>query len=144
MTGTILQEGRKACLAIEAAASAPNATGGPVYLREIARDLEKTLLRDPDCAVHWVAVVDEPNSFGAPTRIWEYDDCLLQVSLAHGHCEGMLVYVHAQADRYKPAQLVPLLRIKLLCGLERATREVQAIWTYLNDSPEFVKVKSRT
>jgi hypothetical protein len=46
-------------------------------------------------------------------------------------------------DRYKPGELVPLLRIKLLCGLERALREMQAIWTYLNDSPEFVKAKTQ-
>jgi hypothetical protein len=93
--------------------------------------------------VHWVAVIDEPDTFGPPKRVWEFDDYLLQVSLAHGHSEGMLVYVYAQANRYKPGELVPLLRIKLLCGVERALREMQAIWTYLNDSPEFVKAKSQ-
>lgn len=62
--------------------------------------------------------------------------------LAQGHSEGMLVYVYAQANRYKPAELVPLLRIKLLCGVERALKQMQAIWAYLNDSPEFVKAKT--
>lgn len=143
MSPTILQEGRQACLAMELATSAADAQpGGPVYLRDIAQDLERLLLRDPECAVHWIAVVDEPSSFGAPTRIWEHDDSLLQVSLAQGHSEGMLVYVYAQANRYKPAELVPLLRIKLLCGVERALKQMQAIWAYLNDSPEFVKAKT--
>lgn len=144
MSAVMLQDGRRAFLAMElAAAAGNNEPGGPVYLRDIAQDLERALLRDPECSVHWVAVVDEPNSFGAPSRIWEHDDYLLQVSLAHGHSEGMLVYVYAQANRYKAAELVPLLRIKLLCGVERALREMKAIWAYLNDSPEFVKVKAR-
>lgn len=144
MTATILQQGREACLAIELAASAATAKpGDPVYLRDIAQDLERTLLRDPECTVHWVSVVDEPNAFGAPTRIWEYDEHLLQVSLTRGNSEGMLVYVHAQANRYKPAEIVPLLRIKLLCGVARALHEMQGIWSYLDDSPEFVKVKAR-
>lgn len=145
MSATILHEGRQACLAVALTASVANAQpGDPVYLRDIAQDLERTLLRDTECAVHWIAVVDEPNSFGAPTRLWEHDDCLLQVSLAHGHSEGMLVYVYAQANRYKPGEIVPLLRIKLLCGVERALKEMQAIWAYLNDSPEFVRARTRT
>ena len=142
MTSTILQQGRLACLAVAHTTAQQQPQGGPVYLRTIAVDLERTLMRDPECAVHWVCVVDEPNSFGPPTRVWEHDDCLLQVSLAPGNSEGMLVYVYAQADRYKLAQLVPLLRIKLLCGPARAVRELHAIWTYLNDSPEFVKAKT--
>lgn len=144
MTATVLQDGRRACLAIELDVSSANAQpGDPVYLRDIAQDLERHLLRDPECAVHWIAAVDEPNSFGPPTRIWEHDDYLLQVSLAHGHSEGMLVYVYAQANRYKPGEIVPLLRIKLLCGVERALKEIRAIWAYLNDSPEFVRAKTR-
>lgn len=144
MTAPILQQGRQACLGMELAASAESAQpGGPVYLRDIARDLERALSRDPECAVHWIAVVDEPNSFGPPTRVWEYDDHMLQLGFAEGNSEGMLIYVHAQASRYKPAELVPLLRIKVLCGVERALREMQAIWAYLNDSPEFVRAKSR-
>ena len=144
MSATILQQGRQACLAMELAASAVTTQpGAPVYLRDIARDLEHVLSRDPECAVHWIAVVDEPNSFGAPTCIWEHDDHMLQVGLTEGNSEGMLIYVHAQASRYKPAELVPLLRIKVLCGVERALKEMQAIWAYLNDSPEFVKAKTR-
>lgn len=144
MSATILQEGRRACLASEIdISSADRQPDDPVYLREIAQDLERMLLRDPECAVHWVAVVDEPGSFGAPTRIWEHDDCMFQLSLTEGNSEGMLVYVHAQANRYKPAGIVPLLRIKLLCGVERALKEMHSIWTYLDDSPEFVKAKTR-
>jgi len=140
----VLQAGRLACLAVASALAASQpAQGAPVYLRAIAHDLERTLMKDPECSVHWVAVIDETDTFGPPKRVWEFDDHLLQVSLAHGHSEGMLVYVYAQADRYKPGELVPLLRIKLLCGLERALREMQAIWTYLNDSPEFVKAKTQ-
>lgn len=142
MSTEVLQAGRRACLAVELAA-AQAAPSGAVYLRAIAQDLERVLLRDRECAVHWVAVVDEPDTFGPPTRVWEFDDSLLQVSLAHGHSEGMLVYVYAQENRYKPSELVPLLRIKLLCGVERALRDMRAIWTYLDDSPEFVKAKSR-
>lgn len=144
MNASILQTGRQACLEIERASAAartdPNA---PVYLRDIATDLERTLSRDPECAVHWVSVVNERGTFGPPTSLWEYDECLLQVSLAEGHSEGMLVYVYAQANRYKPEQIVPLLRIKVLCGVERALREIRAIWAYFNDSPEFMKVKAR-
>ena len=46
-------------------------------------------------------------------------------------------------SRGVPYSANPLLRIKLLCGLEPALREMQAIWTYLNDSPEFVKAKTQ-
>jgi len=135
MNPTTLRAGRLACLEMEEAPAAVASQQDAVYLRTIAQDLERKLMQDPECCVHWVGVLDEVDTFGPPTRVWEYDDCLLQVSLAHGHSEGMLVYVYAQANRYKPAELVPLLRIKLLCGLERALREIQAIWTYLNDSP---------
>lgn len=144
MSASILQSGRQACLAVERVATAQGTVpDAPVYLRDIAHDLERTLLRDPESAVHWVAVVNEPDTFGPPTSLWEHDDCLLQVSLAQGHSEGMLVYVFAQANRYQPDQLVPLLRVKLLCGVERALREIGAIWAYFNDSAEFMKVKTR-
>lgn len=143
MNESVLRAGRTACLAVTGSCESGIAPDKPVYLRTIAEDLERKLQLDPDCSVHWVAVVNEPDTFGPPTRVWEFDDHLLQVSLAHGHSEGMLVYVYAQANRYKPGELVPLLRVKLLCGLERALCEMQAIWTYLSDSPEFVKAKSR-
>lgn len=144
MNEPVLQAGRLACLAVVGALAASQpAQGAPVYLRTIAHDLERALMKDPECSVHWAAVIDETDTFGPPKRVWEFDDHLLQVSLARGHSEGMLVYVYAQADRYKPGELVPLLRIKLLCGVERALCEMQAIWTYLNDSPEFVKAKTQ-
>ena len=142
MNQSILQQGRLACLEATRSTAQQNQVEGTVYLLTIAQDLERTLQKDPECCVQWVSVIDEPSSFGPPTREWKYDDFILQVSLAQGNSEGMLVYVFAQADRYKPADLVPLLRIKLLCGPARAVREVQAIWTYLNDSPEFVKAKT--
>lgn len=136
-----VQEGREAMLAIAPSTPDRNELGCP-YLRTIAQALERHLLKDSECAVHWVAVVDEPDAFGAPTRIWTYDgssalnDCLLQVSLAQGFSEGMLLYVHAQPDRYRSASLTPLLRIKLLCGSERAAKELLAVWQWFN-SEEF-------
>lgn len=114
---------------------------GLLYLRTIARALKQHLLLDPECAVHWISVLDE-NSMDSPSRTWWYDgvcaldDCLLQVSLAQGFSEGMLLYVYAQPDRYKPAALTPLLRIKLLCGPARAAKELLAVWRWFN-SKEF-------
>lgn len=132
-----LKSGRLACLALQQqVTAAANERASPVALRSLANWLERTMLSDPESTVHWITVVDEADSFGPPTRFWSYSDYLLQVSLAQGFSEGMLIYVHAQANRYKPGDLVPLLRIKVLCGNDRVFREMQAVWTHLN-SPEF-------
>lgn len=132
-----LKSGRLASLALQQQVTGTAGyRAGPVALRSLANWLERNMLSDPDSTVHWIAVVDEADSFGPPTRFWSYSDHLLQVSLAQGFSEGMLIYVHAQANRYKPGDLVPLLRIKVLCGNDRIFREMQAVWTHLN-SPEF-------
>ena len=126
----IIRQSRRAALdAATLAAHRP--TPGSVYLRVIAQALEKALQQGPECAVHWVSVVGERNAFGPPAEeeVWkpEFDDCLVQVGLTRGNSEGMLLYVHVQSDRYKPDSLVALLRIKLLCGVERAVKELASV-----------------
>jgi len=112
---------------------------GRVYLRTIARRLEEHMLRQPASSVHWVSVVDEPNTFGPPSQAWTQGDCLLQVGLVEGNSEGMLIYVHAQPSRYAPAELVPLLRVKVLCGPAMAAQEVLTVWNWLH-SQEFAEL----
>jgi hypothetical protein len=117
--------------AVMDASAAQRPTPGHVYLRAIAQALEKALQQDPDCAVHWIDVVGERSAFGQPAdeEVWkpEFDDFLVQVGLTQGNSEGMLLYVHVQPDRYKPDGLVALLRIKLLCGVERAAKELASV-----------------
>lgn len=132
----VIHTGRRAAIDLQAAQAAERPTPGAVYLRVIARALEKHLMQDAECAVHWVAVIGEANSFGPPaeTEVWrpDFDDSLLQVGITQGNSEGMLLYVHAQASRYKPAELVPLLRIKVLCGLDRAVQELASVHRWFN------------
>lgn len=127
----VLHAGRRAAIELADSQERERPTPGTVYLRVIARALEKHLMQDAECAVHWVAVIGETNPFGPPaeTEIWrpEFDDSMVQIGLTDGNSEGMLLYVHAQASRYKPAELVPLLRIKVLCGLDRAVKELAAV-----------------
>ena len=65
-----------------------------------------------------------------------WTSALLQVSLAQGYSEGMLILVHAQPDRYKPGSLDTLMTLKLLCGPTRAAKEIEPIWQWFN-SKEF-------
>jgi len=132
----VIHAGRRAAIDLAAAHAAERPTPGAVYLRVIARALEKHLMQDTDCALHWVSPIGETNPFGPPsdTEVWrpEFDDSLVQVGLTDGNSEGMLLYVHAQASRYEPAQLVPLLRIKVLCGHDRAAKELTAVHRWFN------------
>lgn len=126
----VIQAGRQAAMSVAVDPARDDA--GRVYLRTIANELERHMHSHFDSSIHWVSVIGEDSPFGRPTAVWTYDDCLLQVGLVQGNSEGMLLYVHAQADRYAPAKLTPLLRIKVLCGPERATQEVQIVWKWLH------------
>jgi len=114
---------------------------GRPYLRTIARVLQKHLQQNPESSVEWISVHGE-GGLDAPGRVWTYDgataldECLLQVSLAQGYSEGMLIYVHAQPDRYMPGSLSTLMTLKLLCSPERAAQEIAPIWRWFN-SKEF-------
>lgn len=111
-----------------------------VYLRTLADQLERALRANPDSAAEWVDVLNEL-SIDPPLRTWHHDDASLHVSLTRGHSEGYLLYVYAQEAVRDPQTLTPLLRVKLLCGAERAVQELGAVWSYLN-SPEFLAATS--
>lgn len=113
------------------------------HLRTIARALEQYLLRSPDSSVHWISVIGEDNLEPVPKLMWDavLADSLLQVSVAQGFSEGMLLYVHAQRDRYKPGNVRALFRVKLLCGPHRAFQEASAVWLFFN-STEFESLVS--
>lgn len=115
----------------------------PVFLREIKKHLEDHLYKNPENTLHWVNVVGEDSMEPKPTLSWVHSNSLLQVSIADGFSEGCLVYVHAQADRYKPDQLVALFRIKLLCSAKRAFSEARHIWEFF-ESSEFGELTGQT
>lgn len=114
---------------------APNKIG-PVYLRDIARALEKKLYAQQDTSLHWVAVVGEDSVQPKPEKTWHFNDSMVVISVGQGHSEGTLVYVHAQKDRYKPDQLIALFRIKLLCSPKAAFAEARVVFEFF-DSQEF-------
>lgn len=114
----------------------------PVFLRDIAHPLERHLNSLEGCSIHWVGVVGEDSITPAPTRRWLYDDHLLQFSFTEGNSEGMLIYVHAQADRYKPADLIPLLRLKMLCGRAGIHDELRRVHTWF-ESEAFASIVSQ-
>lgn len=122
-------------------ASAERDGHGRPYLRTIARALQKHLQQNAESCVEWISVHGEAG-LDAPGRVWTYDgataldESLLQVSLAQGYSEGMLIFVHAQPDRYKPGSLDTLMTLKLLCSPARAAKEIEPIWLWLN-SKEF-------
>lgn len=94
----------------------------PITLREIARFIQEDLSKCDEHNLHWVAVIDESSVQPVAEALWtqQHADSLLQVVVANGHSEGMLLHVMAQPNRYEPAHLLPLIRVKLLCGHDRA------------------------
>lgn len=110
-----------------------------VFLRDIARALEKALMANTETNLHWVAVVNEDSVTPQPLRKWEFDDHLIQVSIANGFSEGSLIYVLAQPDRYKPDQLIALFRVKVLCNTQKAFGEGGAIFSFF-ESKEFAQI----
>jgi hypothetical protein len=108
----------------------------PVFLRDMAEALEKWLYAQSDTSLHWVAVVDEVSFGKAPTKLWQFNDHLLQVAVAQGFSEGSLIYVHAQDDRYKPGQVTALFRIKMLCSAKKAFDEAKFVYAFF-ESKEF-------
>jgi hypothetical protein len=116
----------------------PPTISRPVYLRTIARALEKAILTQPESSLHWVSVVGEDSIAPTPTKEWVYDDALIQVGVVNGNSEGCLVYVHAQKGRYEPDKLTALFRIKLLCSAKRAFGEAKLIYEFF-ESEEFTK-----
>lgn len=107
----------------------------PAYLRQLGQLIERHLFKG-ETSLHWVAVVGEDSVQKIPERMWAHDDHLLLVTVAPGHSEGALLYVNAQANRYKPEAIEPLFRIKLLCGPHAAFDEAKAVWDCIN-SKEF-------
>lgn len=112
----------------------------PVYLRTLARRLERELRANPESAAEWVNVWNEAN-FDPPVATWHYDDASLHVSLSRGLSEGYLLHVYAQESSRNPEALVLLLRVKLLCNRDRAVQEMGAVWSFL-DSDGFRAVLS--
>jgi len=129
----ILQGGRLAALSMT-----PKARSGPVYVRTIGEALER-YLHSKGSSVHWVSAIGDSNPWSAATQVWSHDDDMLQFGVTDGNSEGMLVYVHAQASRYEPGKLTPLLRIKLLCGPRRVFEELATIHAWFH-SEEFAKL----
>jgi len=138
-----IRHARLATIAMQTAVTATHAPCGAVYLRTLANALERHLQQKPESAVHWVSVINEADTFGPPSALWQYDDCLLQVSLAQGHSEGMLLHILAQPKRYEPGNVIPLFRVKVLCGTEHAARELHCIWEFLH-SRDFETLKNVT
>ena len=90
-------------------------------LRTIANALRTHLLADPENDLHWVQVIGE-DSLAPDVLRWGPDlaASLLNVTVADGFSEGMLLYVYAQRNRYEPDQVRAIFRVKLLCGMRRA------------------------
>lgn len=106
-------------------------TRKPLMARTVARALTR-YLEDCNTTIHWVNVVGEDSLARVAEKLWPDNDPLLNVMLCQGFSEGMLVYVMAQANRYKPAELTPLLQIKMLGGRSRVASELPCIMEFLD------------
>lgn len=103
----------------------------PVFIRTIARDLEKRLLT-AQTSVHWVNVWKESSLQNVPVRTWPDTDPMLNLLIQNGWSEGMLVYVMAQESRYEPGNQIPLLQIKMLCSRRQLLNELPVIQDFID------------
>jgi hypothetical protein len=100
------------------------------FAKTVARALEENLIA-AGANVHWVAVVGEDSIDPDPQVLWPNGDPMFNVMVQHGWSEGTLLYVYAQSDRYRPQDVKPLLRIKMLSGLKAALVEAELVFNFL-------------
>lgn len=103
----------------------------PLMARTVARALTDHL-EISNTSIHWVNVVGEDSLKPMAEKRWPDNDPLLNVMLCQGFSEGMLVYVMAQASRYKPDELTPLLQIKMLGSARHVAGELPFIMDFLD------------
>lgn len=115
----------------------------PVFLRDIGYALEKTMNAQPDTSLHWVAVVGEDSVQRVPTKLWHFNEEMIQVGVVQGNSEGSLIYVHAQNNRYAPDQVTVLFRIKLLCSAKHAFKEAKVVYEFF-ESKEFADMTGQS
>lgn len=100
-----------------------------VVLSHLGEMLRKHLNANEETGVEWVSVVGEdsmaPPMKTLPARTLER--AMWNILVQQGWSEGTLLYVSAQADRYKPEAQEVLFRIKVLCGIKRVGPHVAAI-----------------
>lgn len=135
--GSLLVEG----LSLTITANPPVASNSQVFLRDIARALEKRLYEQPETSLHWVSVVGEDSVHPQPKKQWIFNDAMIQVGVVNGNSEGSLIYVHAQTGRYAPDQLTALFRIKLLCSAKAAFAEAKVVYEFF-ESKEFADISA--
>lgn len=85
----------------------------PILLRSVAKALEGHLLR-PEAMdysnLHWISVEGE-ECLSRPAKAVAddfFERNIILAALSHGHSEGSLIHVYAQADRYDRAAVVPI------------------------------------
>lgn len=107
--------------------------GKPYLLANtVARAMTKHL-EVSNTHVHWVQVVGESRLEPKYTKPWPVDNMpMFSLLLQEGNSEGVLVYVCAQIDRYKPQNIVPILQIKMLTTLKKVGAELSFIYEVLD------------
>lgn len=121
----------------------PKTKEDTVFLRDIGSALEKKMYENPETFLDWVSVMGEDSIQPVPTKVWHFNDALIQVGIVNGNSEGSLIYVHAQKSRYQPDLLIPLFRIKVLCSPKAAFAEARAVYEFF-ESSKFMKMVSHT
>lgn len=94
----------------------------------LTRHLEKE-----NTSIHWINVAGEASLKEVPEKAWPNEDFMLNLMLTQGNSEGMLVYVMAQENRYKPEEAKPILQIKMLGNYKTVLSEMAVIWKFLEN-----------
>lgn len=108
-------------------------TPARVHARFIARALNAFLEKN-DSSVHWVRVIGESGVDSRPRILWPDENHMINILLQPERpCEGIIVLITGQIDRYEPQTQVPVLSIKLLCGPKRWGQELGLIHDFLQE-----------
>lgn len=100
--------------------------------RTVAQAMTRFLERN-ETSIHWVQVIGEDSLVTKPSKAWPVvNDPMFNLMIQDGWSEGMLVYIYAQVDRYKPEEVVPVLRIKMLAGRKGVFSELPLIFAFLD------------
>ncbi len=119
------------CPAFNASAKeAQTPSSGPVYARRIAAQLESYMEGHENCSIHW-AKANEKEPFHAPALKWPESDADIGYLVKRGYSEGCLIYVVNQPECRNPSRQDILITIKVICGLQRATEEVEIVQRFI-------------